>query len=660
MYYGVQYYPEHWPATRWPVDARMMQAAGVNGVRIGEFAWSAIEPEEGQLDFSLFDRAIAILADHGIKTLLCTPSRTPPPWVYRKYPGVRNTTVDGELNNAGFRYLIGLAHPEFVQLSQRIDRAVIEHFAGHPAIIGWQVDNEVGQGNDCYCEGCRARFHDYLREKYGTVERLNAAWGAHFWSFTFSDFAEVPFPDRLQHPSPQLALEYRRFMSKLNVDFTRWRADLIHQLDPGKWVTTNFQSFMVQHTDYHQMAPALDINGMNHYPARSPEFILDYYRGARGKAIVLEQCTRLGPVDIGEGWMRLWAWMAIGHGISGVNFFRWRQCRWGQEQHADGILPHSGEENRRYRELKRMGQEIQAVGELIDRTQPDAAVAVLSSYESRWAIEHVGQKEMRAELDAIRFHTALVQQNVTTDALDPREDLSRYKLVIAPRLFVVDAAIAANLARFVAGGGVLCLTAASGVVDEYNVSFDTPRPGPLKEIAGVEVSDLSPLHAPVPLQAAPILGMFAAEGQGMADEIHPTTAEVLAIFAAGWRRGLPAITINRRGAGTVIYLGTILEGESLAAFVRYLRGLAGVEPLMTTPAGVVAHERVGDGLRLRFLLNKTDAPVTVALPPGWRDAFTGEPCAAAEIPAVDMRLVMTATNAGCRMPDAGCRMTFHV
>ena len=212
--------------------------------------------------------------------------------------------------------------------------------------------------------------------------------------------------------------------------------------------------------------------------------------------------------------------------------------------------------------------------------------------------------------------------------------------MIAPRLFCVDAAIAANLERFVAGGGVLCLTAASGVVDEYNVSFDTPRPGPLREMAGIEVSDLSPLHAPVPLQTAPILGMFGAEGQSMADEIHPLSAEVLAAFDGGWRRGLPAITVNRYGAGRVVYLGTILEGDGLAAFVRYLRSLGGIEPVLATPAGVVAHERRGDGLRLLFLLNKTDAPASVALPAGWRDAFTGEPCAQAEIAAVDMRLLV--------------------
>jgi beta-galactosidase len=288
-----------------------------------------------------------------------------------------------------------------------------------------------------------------------------------------------------------------------------------------------------------------------------------------------------------------------------------------------------------------MGQEIRAVGDLIDRTRPEAGVALLSSYESRWAIEFgLGQREMRAELDAVRFHDALVRQNVTTDALDPREDLSRYRLVIAPRLFVVDAAIAANLERFVAGGGVLCLTAASGVVDEFNVSFDVPRPGPLRQMTGIEISDLAPLHEPVPLRTAPDLGMAPAVARVMADEIHPQTAEVLATFAGGWRAGLPAITRNRHGAGKVIYLGTVLEGAALDAFVRYLRDLAGVQPVLATATGVVAHERRGRDARLLFLLNYHDVPATVALSDGWRDAFTGQPCAQVEVAGVDMRLLV--------------------
>jgi beta-galactosidase GanA len=149
MFFGVQYYPEQWPESRWPIDAAMMQRAGVNTVRMGEFAWSAYEPREGEIDFRWMDCAIQLLNDHGIRVILCTCSRTPP-WVFKKYPGVANTRADGQLNRYGQRYTVGLAHPEFIALAERMDRAVVEHFAGHPGIIGWQVDNEVGGFNDCY------------------------------------------------------------------------------------------------------------------------------------------------------------------------------------------------------------------------------------------------------------------------------------------------------------------------------------------------------------------------------------------------------------------------------------------------------------------------------------------------------------------------------
>ncbi len=313
MYYGVQYYPEHWPEARWAVDADMMARAGVNTVRMGEFAWSAYEPEQGRLELGWMDRALEVLARRGIRAIMCTCSRTPPPWVFRRYPGVGTVGPDGLPVNTGHRYTVGLAHPEFVELSEGIDRAVIGHFAGHPAIVGWQIDNEVGSGNDCYCPRCHSLFQERLAAEHGTVGALNEAWGSHFWSFTFSSFDEVPLP----RSQPQLALAYRRFLSGLNVLFARRRAEMIRELDPGKFVTTNFQSFAARHTDYFRMAPLLDVNGMNHYPPRSPELILDYYRGTRGKVLSLEQCTRLAPVDIGEGWMRLWAWRAIAHGACG-------------------------------------------------------------------------------------------------------------------------------------------------------------------------------------------------------------------------------------------------------------------------------------------------------------------------------------------------------
>lgn len=643
MFYGVQYYPEHWPKERWAVDAQMMLEAGINVVRMGEFAWSALEPHEGTLDFDWMDQAVALLDAHGIKTIMCTPSRTPPPWVFARYPGVANVGADGHTVNYGRRYTIGLSHSEFVQLSQRIDHAVIEHFSGNDAIAGWQVDNEVGGGNDCYCERCRRRFHRYLERKYtsssgeASIEALNAAWGSRFWSFHFTTWEEVPLPAN----NPQLSLEYRRFLSELNVEFTRWRSERIHELDPGKWVTTNFQSFSVRHTDYAQVAKVIDLNGMNHYPPRSPEFILDYYRGARGTMLPVEQFTRLLPVDTGPGWMRLWAYMAIAHGACGVNFFRWRCCRWGQEQHRDGILPHDGQRARRYEELVQMGAEIARVGERIDRTRPHSEVAILMSYESRWALEAgMGVPAWDPAQDAIAIHDTLRDQNVPTDALDPREDLSSYRLVFGPRLFCIDRHIAENLSAFVEHGGTLCLTAPSGVVDEHNVSFDVPRPGPLADAAGIRVSDLSPLHEPLPLHSDAIPELEGAEASILSDEVHPVTAEVLATYGSGWREDLPAITSHRFGKGHVIYVGTSLRGESLSALVTHMCTQSGVSGLCEAPEGLHVYQRVGPDERLWFALNFTEEELSFAPPGTWLDILSGETCAAdIRVAPLDVRIL---------------------
>jgi beta-galactosidase len=514
---------------------------------------------------------------------------------------------------------------------------LIEHFAGHPGITGWQVDNEVGGGNDCFCPRCHNTFQGYLREKYGTAEKLNQSWGEHFWSFHFNDFSEVPLPAN----NPQLSLEYRRFLSHLNNEFTRSRAEMIHTIDPGKFVTTNFQSFVMKHTDYFQTAKVIDLPGMNHYPPRSPEFILDYYRGEKGSVIVLEQLSRLAQWDTGEGWMRLWAYRALAHGACGTIFFRWRTARFGQEQHADGILPHAGQENRRYRELARMGAELKKVGLLIDHTQVRSEVALLMGYESRWAMEAgLNDPPMQPHHDMARFANVFLRHNIPIDALDPHCDLSRYKLVVAPRLWLVDEAIAANLKTFIERGGILCLTAASGVVDEYNKSFDIPRPGPLAEMAGIEVSDLSPLEQPFTLTSQALPGLEGAAASVMADEMHLNTAQLLASYASGWRKGLPALTRNQWGSGQVYYLGTVLEGQPLDDLVDHLCQQASVARGPLTPEGVFAYERRGEDTRLLFLINQTDQPQSVPLTGAWKDAFTGADCPEAVIDPVDLRLVV--------------------
>lgn len=635
MKFGVQYYPEHWPRERWPVDAAMMQRAGVNVVRMGEFAWSAYEPRDGSLDFSWMERAIELLGKHGVRTILCTCSRTPPPWIYRKHPGMVSTGQNGIACNTDGRYRVGLAHEEFIEQSQRIDEAVIRHFSGCDNVIAWQVDNEVGGCNDCYCPRCRKAFQAYLAGKYGTPEALNEAWGSHFWSFAFNDLSEVPTPGS----QPQLALEYRRFMSHLNIEFTRWRSELIHKLDPGKPTTTNFQNIYSAHTDNHELARTIDVTGTNHYPSRTPELTLDYYRGSRGTLWVLEQHTRLQTVDTPDGWMRLWAWMAVAHGANAVVHFRWRQCRWGQEQFADGLLPHAGQENRFYKDLSRMGAELKQVADMIEKTEPRAQVAIVYSYESRWGVQ-AGFGELDPVIEAVDYHKGLARRVTAIDAMDPREDLSRYRLVIAPRLWMVDSRVASNLRQYVEAGGTLCLTLGSGVVDEYGKSFDQPRPGPLRDLAGITVSDLAfDTGLQLKLESSVIAGLNGAAGHMAADEIHPEGAEVIVTHGIGWRRGRPAITSHKAGKGRVIYVGVRLDSTAIHALVDWLGETNGIPQRLERIDKVSVYERTCDEYRLLFLINWSDDRHTMEVGKGWRDAFSAEPVSAVAIPANDLRIV---------------------
>ena len=639
MKFGVQYYPEQWPRERWAIDAEMMQRAGVNVVRMGEFAWSAYEPKEGQVAFSWMEEAIALMGEHGIKTIMCTCSRTPPPWAYARYPAIANVWKDGSSNSCDSRYGVALGNKDFIKLSQGIDSKVIQHFSGNPNIIAWQVDNEIGSANDSFGPSDREAFQSYLNEKYQTIEKLNEAWGRHFWSFTFSDFEEVPLPKR----NPQLSLEYRRFLSKMNVDFARWRTERIHGCDPGKLVTTNFQNIYSSHTDWNDMAKVVDVSGMNHYPSRTPELAIDYYRGTRGTVWALEQHTRLGNVDTPDGYMPLWAWMTIAHGANAIVYVRWRQCRWGNEQFGDGLLPHSGQENRFYRELARLGAELKEVGDRVEQTRPHASVAVTYSYESRWGIEASGlSKGMKPVVEAADYHKALAKQVTAIDAMDPHEDLSPHALVIAPRLWMVDEIIAEKMKAYVEGGGVLCLTVGSWVVDAHGKSFDTPRPGLLDDLAGIKVSDLAyQKDLALPLTSSVMTEGGQLKGECMADEIHLDGAETIATHASGWRKGSPAITRHRKGKGQVVYVGVRLCASSIPVLVEWLCEISGIGDPINRPEGLSVYDRKGQGMRLRFFINWNDHEEVIHPGSGWRDAFSNEDVhGEVRVPPTDLRILL--------------------
>lgn len=621
MHFGIQYYPEHWPEERWLKDAQLMREAGVNTVRMGEFAWSSYEPEKGKFDFSWMERAIGVFGSQGIRTLLCTCSRTPPLWLYRECPEIKAVERDGRPKATDHRYHVGLAHPVFMEVSQRIDEQVIRHFSGNPNILGWQVDNEVGY-NDCFCEQCLVAFRKYLAGKYGSMDKLREAWGPHFWSYAPQRFSEIPLPQS----NPQALLEYRRFLSGVNIAFCRWRADRMRELDPGKPVTTNFQNLFLSHTDYHRMGECLDFNGMNNYPKRTPHLAVDYYRGQRGSVWILEQQTHLANADSPAGLMRLNGWRAIAKGADALLFFRWRQCRWGQEQFGDGVLPHSGEPGRLYREFSSIGREVQSLAARLDATRPVSQAAIVYGYQSRWAVDAAGfAGALDPVKEAIRFHDLLERRVTSIDAMDPGGDLGRYKLVIAPRLWMTDAALGASLEAFVREGGVLCLTACSGVADTEGKSHPFQRPGHLREMVGIVAENFyCDEDVACGLQGEEIASGPFGRATLVFDEIVPQEARVIATYADGGRQGQPAITLNRYGRGQVIYLGTILDASGMESLVDYLCAISGIGHGMDIPADVSAYERVGDDERILFLLNNSNTAVHIGTGEGWKDAFTGD------------------------------------
>jgi beta-galactosidase len=631
MYYGAAYYPEHWPRERWETDAKMMQEAGINTVRIGEFAWSLIEPEPGKIDFTMLDDALNLLDSYGVKTLMCTLSRTPPPWFYEKYPDSPNVNENGRQRGPGHRYAICHNHPGFIKESKRIDKLVIEHYAGNRAIAGWHIDNEIGSGNSCYCNTCRKTFQKHLKEKYKTIDNLHQKWGTHFWAFSFSSFSEIPLPNNGNGANPALFLEYKRFLYKVNVDFAMHRYSLMKKNDPDKWVTTNFQQSRPDHTDIFDLSKALDINGTNFYPNGAHEFGLDWTRGTRGKVLILEQ--RSGAPHWQEetepGMMRLWAWRSIAPGACGINFFRWRPCRWGQEEYWHGILPHSGRKTRRYDECVRMGQELKKLSPVIEKTSPASDTAIIMGYESRWAMDAVIAGRNAGHLsvlsEAYKIHEVLMQKNLSVDAFDPHEDLSKYKLVIAPRMYLVDENIKNNLTSFVENGGILCLTAKSGTVDECNTIVNAPLPGLLSEIAGISFDHYGALSKDIKLKGnSGVLKSQDLCASHWADEIICTTAEVIAEYEEGWHTGIPAITCNSFGKGKVVYLGTVLKEDSLDVFISWLMELAAVKSILETPEGVHAYRRTCEEYALTFVINYSDEVKKINLDSEYENAATCE------------------------------------
>jgi len=638
MYIGADFYPEHWPRAKWETYASLMEKAHFNIVRMAEFAWVFMEPEEGRYDFGWLDDVLAILHKHGIAAILGTPTAVMPAWVPRKYPETLAMQKDGQRQTWGVRKNNCFTAGAYHLLSERITREMAVHFSGTPNVIGWQTDNEFG-GPVCYCDTCRNEFQDWLRRKYKTLDNLNRAWGTHFWGQRYGTWSEIQVCNDTGGQNPSLCLDWQRFYSWLTVRFQRNQVRILRAHCPHHVVTHNFMG-LFSDLNYYDLAADLDFVSWDNYPVwGKPEIpydasaAADVMRGLKRQNFwIMEQTA--GPGGWGAfgrnprpGEIRKIAYQQMAHGSDANIWFRWRTCTAGREQYWHGLLGHDGKPLRRYKEAAQYAAEAHALEKELAGTTVKTPVAFIYDYESLWALRfQPGFNENHYQEALRRYYRALFRAGVNVDMLKPGQDLAGYRVVFAPDLFILPDALAKQLNEFVKAGGVLLADCRTGVKDQNNLCIERTLPGLLTESLGITIEEYEAIAKE---DNYTVTASAAFEGRftsiQYADWIKPKGAGTLAGYEDWHMKDFAAATRNRCGKGLGYYVGTVIKEDAFYdALIADILKNAKIEPEVAPPPGVEASIREGVGKRLLFLVNHTEKHQTVAVPAGKRELITGK------------------------------------
>jgi beta-galactosidase len=631
--YGGDYNPEQWPSDTWPEDVALMKEAGINLVSVGIFSWVLLEPREGEYDFTFLDKILDLLAAAGIDVDLGTPTASPPAWFWKKYPAARPVTREGVTLGSGSRGMVSPSSPEYRRAATAIAEQLARRYANHPAVVMWHVHNEYGAPvGESYDDYSVAAFRVWLREKYGSLDALNDAWGTAFWGQRYEDWEEIDAPRLAATTSNQTQrLDFKRFTSNALLECYIAERDAIRRHSPDKPITTNFMATNCLTPDYWRWAQEVDIVANDHYlvAERTDNHILlaldaDFTRSlARSRPwILMEHSTSAvnwQPRNIAKraGELARNSLSHLARGADAILFFQFRASRYGAEKFHSAMLPHAGTGTRIWREVSELGDALGRLAE-IRGSRVSAEVAMVWDTESFWAqdLEWRPSVELnhRERLEA--FYTALWTQGVTVDFVHPGHDLSAYRLVVVPSLYLIDPQCAANLRQYVAQGGALLVSYFSGIVDQNDAVYPGAAPGALREVLGLEIHEFLPLHENETVRLSD-----GRVGQSWADEVHLTSAEAAASYESGPAAGGPAITRNRYEAGTAWYISTRLDVKDLTTLITGVLAERSIATAATKP-GLEVVTRIGSDARYTFLINHSETDLTFPLTGS--DLLTGE------------------------------------
>jgi len=661
MYFGVDYHPEQWvypyggtkenPEAEWEKDVELMVAAGVNVVRIGEFCWGLCERDEGKYDFAWMRRVMDLLGKNGIKVILATPTAAPPLWMSRKHPEILPVDENGLVLHEGTRRAVCLNSEIFWNFSRAIVENMAKALGDHPDLIAWQVDNGIG-GNfteASFNEDTRRDWHLWLEAKYETVEKLNIKLGLRHWGQIVSKLADVPMP--MKAPAmhnPALVLDWNRFCSDTIVQFIKMQADLLRELTPKCPVTTNLRALRHKF-DHFDMAEVLDFVSIESTAAiksRSAELAceIDMLRslkkegvrspdGGNGFWVMEHKAGNVSWQDVNSlvrpGVLRLFTYQLVSRGADSLLFFRWRQPRFGPEKFHGAVLPHTASKKGRvYREVSQLGEELKLIAPALEGSTVRPEVCILYSHDNDWTLQLPQQPNKYVSLrEHIQlFYSAFHDKNIGVDFARPTEDLSRYRLVIAPSLHLLRGAEADRMKLYVQNGGTLVGTFNTGLVDESHIASAAGYPHDLIDLFGLEVEEFDMLP-PGEENHLTFKGAFPTSHLHPArlwcDLVEVREAQVLATYSKDFYAGKPAMTMNTFGLGKAIYMGTMSHQHFYFDLVTWLRQLCNLHPLLKVPESVEVSMREKEGSRIHFLLNHKPSPVRVQFYKPMHDLLTG-------------------------------------
>jgi beta-galactosidase len=630
---GAAWYPEQWPESRWDQDLSLMEAAHLHVVRIGEFAWSRMEPQEGRYDLNWLERAVRLAEKHHIAVVLGTPTDAPPAWLTSKYPETLRVDATGRRAEHGGRRQFNYASPRYRIFCADIAGRMAQRFGHDRNVIGWQIGNEYT--DESFDAATRAQFQQWLRRRFGTLDALNAHWATAYWSQTYDRWDEIPLV--ASGANPGLLLEHRHFVTETWRDFQRVQLEAIRrQVGRRQFITTNLGGLAwTDNFDHYQITRDLtmaswdDYVGQGHLNAARNGAMHDLVRGwKRAPFWVMEAqpgSVNWAPVNttLDRGEARAMAWQAVGHGADALLYWQWRSALNGQEQYHGTIVGPDGVPLPFYSEVSEIGSEFERAGSVLKDTAPVAQVALLHSYDSRWAIDFQPHNRNYDQLEVLlEWYRPLRAQGLTVDVISADASLVGYKLVVAPSLNVISSSLAERLLAYVQQGGTLVLGPRSGMKDEYNALNVQRQPGPLVEPLGGRVEQYYALDGTVPVSGE----LGAGTADVWAEQLSTRAADTSVLLrygkSNGWLDGQPAMVARQVGKGRISYLGAVLDADLMRSAIAWMTETAQAETEFgALPEDVEVCRRVGRDHSVYILINHASAAREIHLSAPMIDAL---------------------------------------